>query len=190
MRRIVHPGRDMVEETPRITIDDLRAWRFIPGPGEERTGIVTYLRNGEEAGRMQATVRIDGAASFIRFDYLLGEERLPVTHEHGLELFPCRFGGHRIYFRCEYCGRRVTALYLGGAHYACRHCHRLAYMASQEHGTLCEMIDRANHLRARAERLRKCRHPRKARKLLAKADELEVRSNGVLAAWLGRSGWL
>jgi hypothetical protein len=190
MRRIVHPGRDMIEETPRITIADLRAWGFIPGPGEERTGIVTLSRDGEETGRLQATARIDGLGSFIRFDYLLGEERTPVAHEHGLEPFPCHLGGHRLYFRCKYCARRVTALYLSGGYYACRHCHRLAYMVSQEHGTLSEMIDRAHHLRARAKRLREYRHPRKANRLLARAGDLEVRSNGVLAAWLGRKGRL
>lgn len=188
MHRIIHPGRDMVEETPRITIDDLRAWHFIPGPGEERQGTITLSRNGEMTGSLQATVRMDGSMSFIRFDYLLGEDRKPVTHRHGLEPFPCHFGGHKLYFRCEYCGRRVTALYLSGGYYACRHCHRLAYMVSQEHGSIFEMIDRANYLHARAKRLRERRHPRKANRLLARAEELKVESNWVAAAWLGRKG--
>ena len=185
MRHIIHPGRDMIEETPRLTIDDLRAWRFIPGAGEERSGTITLSRNGERTGSLQATVRMDGTMSFIRFDYLLGEDRKPVTHQHGLEPFPCHFGGHRLYFRCKYCGRRVTALYLSGGYYACRHCHRLAYMVSQEHGALCERIDRAHDLRKRADRLREYCHPRKANRLLARVAELEVESNGVLARWLG-----
>lgn len=185
MRHIIHPGRDMIEETPRLTIDDLRAWRFIPGPGEERSGTITLSRNGTKTGSLGAKVRIEGALSFIRFDYVLGEERKPVRQEHGLTLFPCHFGGHRIYFRCRYCGRRVTALYLSGGYYACRHCHRLAYLVSQEHGALWEKIDRAHDLRERADRLRKCHHPRKANRLLARANKAEAESNGVLVRWLG-----
>ena len=188
MHHIIHPGRDMVEETPRITIDDLRAWRFIPGPGEERQGIITLSSNGERTGSVGVAVRIDGTKSFIRFDYFLGEEKKPVRYEHGLEPFPCHLGGHRLYFRCGRCFRRVVALYLSGGYYACRHCHRLAYMVSQEHGALWEMIDRAHDLRKRAKRLRESRHPRKANRLLARAEELEVESDGVVAAWLGRKG--
>jgi len=184
----MNPGRDLIEETPRLTIDDLKAWRFIPGDGEERSGILTLSRHGERTGSLGITVRVDGAFSFIRFDYVLGEERKPVRQEHGLELFPCHFGGHRIYFRCRSCRRRVTALYLSGGYCACRHCHRLAYLVSQEHGTLCEKIDRAHDLRERADRLREYHHPRKANRLLARADEAEAESNGVLAWWLRRRG--
>jgi hypothetical protein len=40
---------------------------------------------------------------------------------------PCRFGGHRLWFRCV-CGRHVSALYSpGGRPWACRHCYRLSY---------------------------------------------------------------
>ncbi len=186
MHHIIHPGRDMVEETPRITIDDLRAWRFIPGPGEERSGTITLSRNGERTGSLQATVRMDGTMSFIRFDYFLGEEKKPVRYEHGLEPFPCHLGGHRLYFRCGRCFRRVVALYLSGGYYACRHCHRLAYMVSQEHGSIFEMIDRANYLRTRAKWLRECRHPRRANRLLARAEELKAESNWLAAQWVGR----
>lgn len=184
MRHIIHPGRDMIEETPRLTIDDLMAWGFIPGTPGEQTRVITLSRNGEETGSLKATVRIDDASSFIRFDYLLGEERKPVTYEHELELFHCHFGGHRTYFRCRNCRRRVAALYLSGGYYACRHCHRLAYLVSQEHRTLSEKMDRAWSLRVRADRLRKYRHPRKANELCARADELEVESQEVLARWL------
>ncbi len=45
-----------------------------------------------------------------------------------LEWTRCNFGGKRAWFICPArgCGRRVAILY-GGAIFACRHCHQLAY---------------------------------------------------------------
>lgn len=100
MRHIIHPGRDMVEETPRITIDDLRAWRFIPGPGEERQGTITLSRNGERTGSLQATVRMDGTELHpVRLSPGRGENAgdaparpraLPVPPRGPQALFPVR----------------------------------------------------------------------------------------------------
>ena len=45
---------------------------------------------------------------------------------------PCRFGGKRLWFQCEYCGRRVIRLYVIGRVFACRHCHRLGYESQLE----------------------------------------------------------
>lgn len=41
------------------------------------------------------------------------------------------YGGSRVWFLCPCCGRRVAKLY-GGAIYACRHCHKLAYQSQRE----------------------------------------------------------
>jgi hypothetical protein len=198
MRHYLHPGRDLVEETPRLSIEDLRAWKFIPKAGKEwgrdsvteLSGTITFSRNGEETGSLGVKVHVDGALSYVRFDYLLGYEKKPVTYEHELALVPCYYGGHRFYFRCRHCRRRVTALYLSGGYYACRHCHRLAYEVSQAHRTLSEKLDRSRSLRARAEKLRKYHHPRKANRLLYRADELEAESYERLALWLGMKAGL
>jgi hypothetical protein len=50
-----------------------------------------------------------------------------------LERTPCRYGGERVWWRCPGfgCGRRVAVLF-GGAVYACRHCHQLAYRSQRE----------------------------------------------------------
>jgi hypothetical protein len=49
-----------------------------------------------------------------------------------LERTPCTFGGTRPWFVCPArgCGRRVAILY-GGAIFACRHCHQLAYASTR-----------------------------------------------------------
>lgn len=47
-----------------------------------------------------------------------------------VEWTPCHLGGHRPWFRCPCCARRVAKLY-GGAVFACRACHRLNYSSQQ-----------------------------------------------------------
>lgn len=60
---------------------------------------------------------------------------------------PCHFGGQRPWFRCPVsgCGRRVAVLY-GGAIFACRRCHQLAYPSQNE--------SREDRLDRRVEKLR------------------------------------
>lgn len=50
-----------------------------------------------------------------------------------LDATPCHFGGERQWFLCPArgCGRRVAKLY-GGAIFACRYCHQLAYPSQRE----------------------------------------------------------
>jgi hypothetical protein len=64
-----------------------------------------------------------------------------------LEWTGCHLGGRRVWFRCpaKGCGRRVAILY-GGAIFACRHCHRLAYESQREAG-YDRMARRADKLR-------------------------------------------
>lgn len=196
MRHYLHPGRDIVEDTSRLTIEDLRAMGFIPRAGLGyvgdnafvRTGIITLSRNGERSGSLGVKVHMNGGLSYIEFNYVLGDEKKTVAYEHGLELFPCHFGGYRYFIRCRHCYRRVTALYLSGGYYACRHCQSLAYEGSQTHGTLSEKIDRAWSLRARAKRLKELHHPRKANRLYGLADVLEAESWVDVGQWLHRKG--
>jgi hypothetical protein len=196
MRHYLKPGRDRVEDTPRLTIADLMAWGFVPRTGKDwahhdtwrQSGTLTLSEGERKTGSVGVTVHVDGPWSYIRFDYLLGYEKKPVTYEHRIELVPLHYGGHRYYFRCRHCNRRATALYLSGGYYACRHCHRLAYEVSQAHRTLSEKIDRAWSLRARAEKLKKYHHPRKANRLYLRADELEAVSWLDVARWLGARG--
>lgn len=172
MGRYYGLGRDTIEETARLTIDDLRAWGYL-NEGFRRE-ILALSRRGEKTGSLGIEVHIKDPRSYIKFDYLL--DKKPVAYEHEIELFSCHFGGHRFYFECRNCHRRVTALYLSGGYLACRHCQNLAYETSQGHRTLSGKTDRAHSLRARAEKLRKYHHPRKANKLLRRADELEAES--------------
>lgn len=59
----------------------------------------------------------------------------------------CHLGGYRQWFLCPArgCGKRVALLY-GGAVFACRHCHQLAYPSQRE--------DASDRAARRAERIR------------------------------------
>ena len=179
-------GRDAIEETSRLTIDDLRTWGFLSKTPRERTGTNTLSRNGEKTGSVGVIVEIMEVEkpwhSYIEFSYRL--DRKPIEYHHIIELFPCYFGGDRFYFRCTYCNRRVTALYLSGGYYACRHCQRLDYEVSQKHRSRFEKRYRAQALRDRAEQLRKYGHPRKANRLLERAYRLELGALGALKSYL------
>lgn len=46
---------------------------------------------------------------------------------------PCFFGGHRFWFECPQCGRRVAILYMpkSESRYLCRYCYNLTYSSCQ-----------------------------------------------------------
>jgi hypothetical protein len=172
-------GRDRIEETSRLTIDDLRTWGCLH-EGFCRKYI--ELRRGEEkTGSLCFEVHIKDPRNYIKFDYLL--DKKPVAYEHEIELFLCYFGGHRFYFRCRHCKRRVTALYLSWGYYACRYCQRLAYEASQRHRSPLESLRRAGNIEDRAEQLRRYGHPRKANRLLWRAYPLYGEARAELRAY-------
>jgi len=172
MGRYPGRGRDMVEETSRLTIHDLKTWGYLHLGYKQ--GRLTFSSGGRETGSLNLEVRLDEWGGVIKFDYLL--DKKPVDYEHRIEAFPCYYGGRRLYFRCRHCCRRVMALYLSGGYYACRHCHRLAYEVSQRHRSPYELLRRAGTLEDRAKELRKHGHPRKANRLLIRAYPLYGRA--------------
>ena len=44
----------------------------------------------------------------------------------------CNYGGHRKWFRCPQCWKRVAVLYGPGKYFYCRHCYDLTYACQQE----------------------------------------------------------
>ena len=44
----------------------------------------------------------------------------------------CHYGGHRYWFLCPRCYRRVAVLYGAGKYFYCRHCYKLTYTSQQE----------------------------------------------------------
>lgn len=92
----------------------------------------TWQRNGEELASIQMRTEVDR----VILDYRIlsnGGEWRPMNYPVYLEWTGCTLGGRRAWFLCPTpgCGRRVAILY-GGANFACRHCHNLAYPTQRE----------------------------------------------------------
>jgi hypothetical protein len=98
-----------------------------PWSGKEPSiSFTTSIECGDDHVRLYYT-QTDAEGNKQDLDY-----KIPLTTT------PCYFGGKRYWFTCpwyandKYCGRRVGVLYLGGKHFACRHCYNLTYDSRNE----------------------------------------------------------
>lgn len=138
-------GKSCTEDKRSLDIRTLhRAGRLQPGTSFGWQ----WTRQGEVIARIDMTVEADRVWLHYRQrqpgqDWQ--ERRYPVW----LERTPCHLGGERVWWRCPAvgCGRRVAVLH-GGAVFACRHCHKLAYRSQRETAT-DRAIRRAGQLRKR-----------------------------------------
>lgn len=109
---------------------------------------IIWSRNNVETGR----IAIHTQADQLTLDYRTrsnGGDWQSMSYPVKFTSTPCHLGGTRKWFRCPVagCGRRVAVLY-GGAIFACRHCHRLAY-PSQRETRADRALRRAEHVRER-----------------------------------------
>ena len=106
----------------------------------QRDGLLTpgrafgwqWTRNGDEV----ASIQIRTEADHMILNYRSrsnGGEWQPMEYTVYLEWTGLHFGGRRVWFLCPArgCGRRVAVLF-GGSIFACRHCHKLAYVCQRE----------------------------------------------------------
>ena len=87
-------------------------------------------------GEVVASIVVQAEADRVVLAYRQrdqGDEWKDMRYPVYLERTPCTFGGERLWWRCPAvgCGRRCAVLY-GGAVFACRHCHQLAYRVQRE----------------------------------------------------------
>jgi len=119
-----------------------RAGVLMPG----YSGTWTWARSGRQTAAVRITAHEDG----IELDYRTrtsGDTWAPMRYRVRLAWTPNTLGGRLPFFLCpgHGCGRRVQILH-GGAVFACRHCHRLAYMSQRE--------DEADRAMRRADKIR------------------------------------
>jgi hypothetical protein len=106
----------------------------------QRDGLLTpgqlfiwkWSRNGDETASIRIRTESDRVMLSYRSRSHEGEWQ-PQEYPVYLERRGCNFGGRRVWFRCPApgCGRRAAILF-GGAVFACRHCHKLAYASQRE----------------------------------------------------------
>lgn len=119
-------GRDTTDDLLRLDVRKLqRAGVLQPGCCG---GWQWALRGGRKA-----SIAIESSESSIglRYTSTRNGQRKDYDYQVWLSRSSCNFGGDRVWFVCPSCGRRVAVLF-GGAVYACRHCHQLAYESQRE----------------------------------------------------------
>ncbi|MBP6963851.1 MAG: hypothetical protein KBC96_05530 [Armatimonadetes bacterium] len=106
---------------------------FLHRQGLLRAGRLFHLswsRGGEPCGSIGGWAE----PGLVMLDYRMrsddgdGEE---LRYAVRLTFTPCNFGGHRPWFKCPRCNRRVGKLF-GGRMFVCRHCRGLAYDSQNE----------------------------------------------------------
>ncbi len=101
-------------------------------------------------GRIRGSIEIHADFSQVELIYTFTGHQRPaedIRQAVLLERTPCALGGHRPWFRCPACARRVAVIYGAGRLFACRLCKGLPYASQGE-----TQDDRAAR---RADRIRK-----------------------------------
>lgn len=117
------------------------------------SGSWIWSNNAKETARIGMHMRAPSLHLNYKFRRDGGEWEL-VDQRISIEWHPCRFGGHRPYFRCpggkdgRACHRSVTRLYGAGKYFCCRHCYQLNY-GSQHEDRWDRALRRANKIRIR-----------------------------------------
>lgn len=88
-------------------------------------GVLTWTRSG----RVTGTVSVHGDGNSITLAYAIGGKKF--VERVAINKTAVHLGGHRPWFLCPTCERRVAVLY-GGERFRCRHCLDLRYVAQRE----------------------------------------------------------
>ena len=121
----------------RDTVEDMKALHIgrLARDGWLRSG-QTCTYSWTMGGRPRGNIRVTAARGHVVLNYRIrenGGDWHDACYSVQIEQTPCHLGGTRPWFLCPArgCGRRVAVLY-GGAVFACRHCHKLAYPSENE----------------------------------------------------------
>lgn len=93
------------------------------------------------------SIRVDFLESMV-LSYRLKSTGKVVEQRVQTQTSPCRLGGHRSWFTCPRCRKRVAVLYGPGQYFACRQCGGLGY-ATQKERASDRASTKANKLRRR-----------------------------------------
>jgi hypothetical protein len=92
----------------------------------------TWSRNGQQVASIAMRAQVDRVTLTYESRSYGGEPK-SMNYSVRLDRTGCNYGGQRDWWLCPAinCGRRVAVL-CGGAVFACRHCHRVAYQSTRE----------------------------------------------------------
>jgi hypothetical protein len=94
-------------------------------------GTLTWSSRREQVGLLGFSMMEKGMVLNYRYR-INGGEWEPVEQTIIFDRTPCNYGGHRTWFLCPRCRKRIAVLYGAGKLFLCRHCYDLAYGSQQE----------------------------------------------------------
>jgi len=108
--------------------------RWLNKQGDLRSGAIGFLSwstRGKETGSIR--YRIEETRLVLNYQHRFrGGEWERVEQAIEFDRTPCHYGGHRTWFLCPQCWRRIAVLYGAGKFFRCRHCYGLAYSSQKE----------------------------------------------------------
>lgn len=140
MGRYYYGAKTEADGLKRITIFKLKEWGYFSG---RWSGTITWTNSWSESkSSVSIQVQTGSEEEFLRIWYTQTDrstdEKTDFDYKIPLVTTHCNLRGKRYWFQCPwycngvYCGRRVGVLYLGGRHFACRHCYHLSYTSKNE----------------------------------------------------------
>ena len=110
-------------------------------------GSLSWSRRGEQTGSIRYRMEEDRMILNYRHRPREGEWE-DVEQAITFNRTSCNYGGHRTWFLCPRCWKRVAVLYGAGKYFFCRHCYNLTYGCQQE-GRSDRLMRKARKIRER-----------------------------------------
>ena len=137
-------SKSTIEGKHRIDIYRLKKKGYLR-PG--KIGIFTWSRNGKQTA--QLCFRMEADRMVLTYCCRpRGGEWENVEQIIYLDQTPCNYGGHRTWFLCPGCLKRIAVLYRVGKYFRCRHCYGLTY-SSQKKNRMDRLCKKASKIRMR-----------------------------------------
>ena len=135
-------SKSTTESQHRIDIRWLKKQGYLR-PGN--LGSLSWSRGDNQTGSIG--FRMEADRMILNYRYRPhGGEWENVEQAVSFDQTPCNYGGHRTWFLCPRCWKRVAVLYGAGKYFFCRHCYDLTYSSQQE--------NRADRLMRKARKIR------------------------------------
>jgi len=137
-------SKSTTESQHRIDIRWLKKQGYLQ-PGN--FGSLSWSRRNKETGSIGFRMEADRMVLNYRHRPHNGEWE-KVEQTVSFDRTPCNYGGHRTWFLCPRCWKRVAVLYGAGKYFYCRHCYNLTY-SSQQEGIADRLMRKARIIRKR-----------------------------------------
>lgn len=116
--------KQTIDNVLRIRIKDLMAASFFQ---KSQLGTINWNGKWKDSS---AVIKYNKEEGYIEISYTCNHSeairlQIPVVITHP------NFGGVRYWFKCPFCGKKITTLYITRKYFSCRKCNNLTYRSQQ-----------------------------------------------------------